>query len=151
MGMLVDEVEGAAQRQSIEIKRSPVWTCESLQKELRRRFAGGAVVGAALWECLVDPVSIQDSAGWMLPGEFAGGGPCLLSFEPHLESSVLEFRTGDELTTVLGECSAFVFYMCDPDLTALVCFNDHDFVIATGAAKLWLAEAARSRILSPRD
>ncbi len=151
MGMVVDEIFDAATRRAIEIKRSPLWACESLHVELRRRFSCGVATGAVLWESLEDAVSVQDPAGWTVAGEFAGENPCLLSFEPYLEDSVLEFKTGGDLTIVLGECSAFTFYVCDPALTALVCFNDHDFVVGAGGARAWIAEAIRSRCLAPPE
>ncbi len=67
---------------------------------------------------------------------------------PHLESRAFAFECGRDIASVLAECFGFVVYIVGSDLEYLLCFNNHDYVIAAGAAKSWLiarcAEAQKS-------
>jgi hypothetical protein len=45
---------------------------------------------------------------------------------------------GATITDLLKECTSFVFYITDPQLTFLLAYNDHGYLIVCGEAKEWL-------------
>ena len=139
MHRLSQEVLEAAQ--SLAVAASPLESQNGggLHEKLAARF-GTADTTLPLWERLTTGASLQDEQGWAIPSAFIGESPCLLSFEPRLDNTVLEFARGADLEIVLAECSGFVFYVCDSAMTYVMCFNDHDYVIAVGSAKPWLEQ-----------
>ena len=131
------ELLNAAKKQRVTVARSSSWSGETLHRTLAERF-GTDGFASALWERLRGGASMQNPEGWTVPARFVGESPCLLSFEPRLDGSVLELRRGADLTDLLGECSGFVFYVCDEEISYLFCFNDHDYLTAFGKAEPWL-------------
>lgn len=148
MAWIADEIKSAARACGALVFQSANWTSESLQQKLSARFST-QTSGAALWERLDYVESLHDPRGWSMVADFVGERPCLLGFEPDLERSAFEFRRGADLTAVLGECSGFVFYVCDEELSYLLCFNDHDYLIAVGAARSWLTAISDPPISDP--
>lgn len=144
MNRFSQEVLEAARKKRIDVKPSTSWTGISIHDALAARFAAAEPKGP-LWERLKEGASLRSTQGWAMPGTFVGDAPCLLCFEPRLDNNVLEFARGTDLEAVLAECSGFVFYVCDADMNYLLCFNDHDYLIALGTAKPWLDERLKTQ------
>jgi hypothetical protein len=103
-----------------------------------RRFAHRHS-GSALWDRLIDSVGYQDVNGWRMLSEYRPDDPCTLFVPPHLESTAFLFECSRDVSPVLRECSGFVVYVAASSPDSLLCFNDHDFIIAAGDAKGWLS------------
>jgi len=88
-----------------------------------------------LWERLKERTSIHDPNGWRRIRALATG-PLWLLVEDSQGRCGFAFRDASDLELVLQETSGFVFYVTDPDLTYLISFNDHDFLIASGAVSI---------------
>jgi len=73
--------------------------------------------------------------GWRLIPQFVGPSKCLM-FLSHART-IWQFGSGGDLLRVLEEAPSMEFYVCDPETTYLLCHNDHDWLIAWGAATAW--------------
>ena len=141
MGSILKEVSEAIRAAGVNGHVIADMDSESILSNLRERL-GNAKAGGALWEALANKVSCHDPNAWRWISDYVRGRTCLLAIRPTLERAAFEFASGEDLVRVLGECSAFEFYVTDKEFSFLLCFNHHDYLIASGAAIDWL----RSRI-----
>ena len=105
------------------------------------RFAvTGRAVPRFLWEDVQGAAAVQDPEAWRWIADYAArrSEPAILFFNPADESAMFTFKDGAQVVPVLEETPSFEFYLTDPDVTYLLCFNHHDFLIAAGEAAAWL-------------
>ena len=94
--------------------------------------------GHQLWERLLNTESYVDADGWKIMGTLIGNKKCILFLDE--ERFCLKISNGILLQKILEETYNFVFYITDQRLSYLLCHNDHDFVIACGDARNWIAK-----------
>ncbi|WP_339606142.1 hypothetical protein [uncultured Roseivirga sp.] len=110
---------------------------EALAK-LLGSFTQEGVYKYPIWENLTDFVSVQYEYAWEWFGEMLVDREVLLLFEPEDDWQVFKFSNGADLVDVFNNCYSFVFYITTESNNSLICFNDHNFLIASGDAKKWL-------------
>lgn len=108
---------------------------QELFARLRDRL-GVNVTSRAPWDDDAAPDGCLRPEGWKLIPGYVGAETCLVFLEG--ARTVWRFRSGADLLYVLNECPALEFYVCDENVTYLLCSNDHDFVIGWGAAASWV-------------
>lgn len=91
-----------------------------------------------LWDGPGDDPSFQSEGSWTVLPEFIGDAPCIIFWEPRTERKLLRFERGQDLVRVLEECHRMEFYVVDEVLSYMICYNEHDFLIASGSAAHWL-------------
>ena len=52
---------------------------------------------------------------------------------------MFKLKARSKLSLLLGETYPFEVYLTDELVDFVLCFNHHDYLIATGRAKAWLA------------
>jgi hypothetical protein len=109
---------------------------DRVHTELRDRY-GRAGNRWPLWDAPNCDPSFQEEEAWRHLPAFLSNAACLVLWEPRTERKVLRFRCAKDLVKVLEECHRTEFYVTD-DLSYMVCFNEHDFLIASGRAAEWL-------------
>jgi hypothetical protein len=92
------------------------------------------------WERLIDSVGYQEPNGWRWIGEYVTERAAILAFPSRIETAGVVFANGAELPAIVERCSGVELYVTDEAYEFLLCFNHHEFIIAAGAAKLWLEE-----------
>ncbi len=123
---------------NIALTEMPSAEAATLRRKVLQRFAPEGVERRFAWEYLQDKVSFQDAEAWRWLGEYIGHTPAVLFFDDHDEATVFRFEDGHDIVTIIAECFAFEFYVTNPAVEYLLCFNHHDYLIAAGAAKKWL-------------
>lgn len=53
--------------------------------------------------------------------------------------------SGKALTSILSETIGFPFYVTSKDAQYMLCFDDHDCLIATGKAVEWICQLRNDR------
>jgi hypothetical protein len=91
-----------------------------------------------LWERLELDASVHDIEGWRHIENFIGKQPVFIFFDVDDDDSVVCLQDGSRITSILAECTGFVFYIADLEYNYLICFNDHDFLIGAGIAREWI-------------
>src|SRR5262249_31610357 len=137
MGHIFSEIESAIRKAGARVTVMSKRETAELLEELTNRF-GDPQSQRALWDQLTDRVSCRAEGGWRWISEFRPSDPCIMFAPPHLESQAFRFDASRDVVPVLGECSAFEVYVVGINLEYLLCFNDHDYLIAAGMAKPWL-------------
>lgn len=127
------EVQAAIVRVGARASIAADTTSADLFSALRAKFGAGK--GGQLWEALAEKTSCWYREAWRWIAEYLDR-ESILFFAPG--SAVFELSDGVELVDVIGECSCFEFYVTDRALSFVLCFNDHDFLIASGDARSWL-------------
>ncbi len=56
---------------------------------------------------------------------------------------MFELKARSKLSLLLGETYPFEVYLTDELVDFVLCFNHHDYLIATGRAKEWLTRRIR--------
>ena len=102
-----------------------------------------------IWERM-GIAGIQNEEAWRWIVEF-DPGPVLLVFNKQDERQAARFNSSAELVRALEEAARFEFYICDPGVRYLFCYNHHRYLIAAGAAKEWLREKVKSAGLFAED
>lgn len=85
-----------------------------------------------------DHASLLRSDGWERIADYVGDCACVM-FVGH-PAQGFAFETGAQLRATLGETPRMEFLVLDKALTYALFANHHDFLLAWGAAKLWLAQ-----------
>lgn len=108
---------------------------EGIRSQVIGRFASHR--GGVIWQNLLDSASVQDQDGWRRIDEYLLGSKFLLFFDETEDRNIIEFPIGSSLTSVLEECPYFEFYVTNDEVTYLLCFNHHEFLISAGQATYW--------------
>lgn len=93
---------------------------------------------AYLWQDITDDISVQDTEAWRFISEFVQNSEAIMFFDREEENLMFLFRDGSEIVPVLAESVGFEFYITNSSTDYLICFNHHDYLIATGTAAVWL-------------
>jgi len=145
MWTLAEDVLNAAKRLGVVASALTPEQSAVVHRDIVQRY-GGSKHDWPLWDGPTEYPAIQDPAAWRLIADFVHDEPCLLLWDPSTERRILRIERGQELIRVLDEVHRSEFYVTDPALSFMLCFNHHDFLIAGGRAATWL-EARRSRQL----
>ncbi len=95
-----------------------------------------------LWDNLKQDFFIRDPNCWDCIDEFIQEKEFYLFFDKRDEAIVYVFTQGQLLVDFLNEFPPFVFYITNESLDYLICYNDHDYLIAAGTAEPWLRNKA---------
>jgi hypothetical protein len=91
-----------------------------------------------LWERMPNATKVHNPNGWQWIGEFIAGIEVVMFFNEREDQSVLRWKDSSLVNTALRETEGFEFYITNSDTQFLICFNQHDYLIASGSAKEWL-------------
>ena len=145
MFLIKDEIDDAVKRLNIEVGYLDNKRYKELVDNIIQKYAIDSKYRYPLWENLVDPSSIQLSTGWGKVGDYVANSKCiLLTGIDSSEDLAVLINNGEDLHAILSDTYGFVFYVTNPNIDYLLCFNDHDFLIACGDAKNWIY------LISPR-
>lgn len=89
-----------------------------------------------IWDKKDSPSGCLKRDGWILITEYFQQEKCVLILPQH--KVFLLFQSGTDLFKLLSEAPGFEFYVCNQNVTSLLCFNDHDYVIGWGNAASWV-------------
>ncbi len=104
--------------------------------KIRDKYIEKPTAGVFVWEKMVDDFSVCDSNAWQWINEFIKNTNTIMIFLDEEASFI--FQNGDDVVALLDEMYAFEFFLTDENLTYLLCYNHHDYLIASGTAKEWL-------------
>ncbi len=138
-----NDVVDAAKELNLKIVELPEGERENIRNSVAHKFAAGSVHW--LWEKLNSATSIRNGDAWRWIDDFIKGEPILLFFNFGDDKSMFLLYDYKHIVDLLGETSGFEFYITNPKNEFLICFNHHDYLIASGTAESWLAEIKLSR------
>jgi len=93
-----------------------------------------ATPGASpLWDRFENDISRRRSDGEQLVEHLCPNSPILL-FNDEGVWKGFKFASGADLCCVLHESPGFEFYVTDGDLSYVVCYNHHEYIIGVGDA-----------------
>jgi hypothetical protein len=98
-----------------------------------------------LWEWLATDDSYRYEEGWRWVSDFIKDKDMLFFFEPDKEEEMFELKNLKAIDTVIDDCTLFVFYITDRKGSFLLCYNDHDCLIACGESITWMREKIARR------
>lgn len=141
MGVDFNLVSEEARRSSATL--SVLGEEETLEKwkEISELYGRDKKYSFQFWDELDDPATLHTENGWVLiKGLIAPLQDVYLFFELEDEKNAFIFKYGSELADVLIETGCRDFYLLGPGMNYLLCYNDHDYVLADGIAKAWLSQ-----------
>lgn len=112
---------------------------QALYQAVLDKFALG-VDKFPLWENLNDSESLKEKDGWLLISDFVGNEEVVLFLDNRTEKFAITLNGSKDLNKLLSNTFHFVFYITNINVDYLLCFNEHDFIIASGKAKVWLRD-----------
>jgi hypothetical protein len=151
MSALAEEIIRAIKAVAANANVSTTQTSQSVIEALTVRYGNGRGQEGHLWEQLQNDVSVRNPDAWRWIASFVDGHRAILVFDPEVEPSAFEFEHGNEIVSVLAECSGFEFYVTDAERTYLLCFNHHDYLIAAGRAASWLDSETNKNRTTKQD
>lgn len=135
MGYLADEIENAASELGITLLKLPIEEVFEIRKKLAQRFSIEPEFPWRLsYQNLKNTKSICDSKGWSYIQDYVGEEKVILFVNPDQEKDMWIVPSGSALTSILSETVGFPFYVTSPDADYIICFDDHDCLIAIGKA-----------------
>lgn len=108
-------------------------------RAIAERYGRDKKYSFQFWDELDDPGILCIENGWGIIKDFiAPLEHAYLFFELADEKKAFFFKHGNELADVLIESGCRDFYLLDEGMNFLICYNDHDAILAEGTAKAWL-------------
>lgn len=145
MGYLADEIENAALALNIELSKLNAEEIAMLRSKLAYSFSQEPNDPWKLsYQNLKNSQSLFDPKGWMLIQEYANNN-LILFVNPDEEKDMWIVPSGVILTSILSETVGFPFYVTSLEADYILCFDDHDCLIATGKAVEWLVKIRESQ------
>ena len=92
------------------------------------------------YQNLKDTQSIHDPKGWSFIQDYVGDKEVLLFVNPDEEKDMWLIPSGIALTSILSETIGFPFYVTSQEIDYMLCFDDHDCLIANGKAAEWICQ-----------
>lgn len=111
-----------------------------LRAAIEKKYARTLNKSLPLWERLASGNSLHDAFGWQHIYRYVSG-PLILFFDDSRDDCMVFVDNGSKISNIIAECTGFTFYVTNKTLDYLICFNDHDVLIGTGAAADWVREA----------
>ncbi|MHC5748350.1 MAG: DUF6756 family protein [Nostoc sp.] len=141
MGYLADEIENAAFELGILISKLKIEKVIEIRRRLAESFSKDPEF---LWKLsyqnLNNTYSINDSKGWSFIQDYVGENEVILFVNPDEEQEMWIIPSGKALTSILSETIGFPFYVTSRDTDYILCFDDHDCLIATGKSVEWICQ-----------
>ena len=131
------EIERALSATIISTEELSVDTIRIIREEIALKYAYNRS-NAALGDCIMGAYTVHSATIWQNLTEIIPIVPVIMFFEEGYEDCGFIFDTVDDLVTTLAESYHFVFYLTDPQTQYILCYNDHDMLIAGGLAAPWL-------------
>jgi hypothetical protein len=133
------QVLQAAAELEIDVRELPEIERTELLDSVYAKYTPGHRYTWALWETFAERVSKRSADGWKWCGDFVSDQDVTLFFNPVDEKSAFVMVGGRALVSVIGELYGEEFYLTNASTDYLLCFNHHDYLIACGTAREWLA------------
>lgn len=146
MGYLADEIENAASKLSITLSKLQAEEVFEIRKKLAQNFSIEPELPWKLsYQNLKDTQSIHNSRGWSFIQDYVGEGETILFVNPNEEKDMWIIPSGNALTSILSETVGFPFYVISRDTDYMLCFDDHDCLIANGKAVEWIRKLSQDK------
>jgi hypothetical protein len=149
MGYLADEIENAALNLNITVVNIDKKKNNEIRNKLAYSFSQQPDFPEKFsHQNLKNIQSFCDPKGWMLIQDYVKNNKVILFVNPDEEESMWLIPSGNALTLILSETIGFPFYVTSFEADYLLCFDDHDCLIATGKAVEWLVKIRENAFLS---
>jgi len=143
MGYIRDEIIEAAKVINASMIELTPSESEKIHVDVSNKFAQGTQDW--MWEHLESKVSIQDPDAWKWINDYIKDFQVIMLFNSKEEGTVFRFFDSNEIIPILGNTSGFEFYLTDIKYNYLLCFNHHDYLIASGTAQNWLETLIKTK------
>lgn len=135
--MVSAEISVAVERLDVG-ERLGVRQADDVIESIRKNFTPSWNGTGPAWEHFEESTrAIHEPEGWRRIGELPFR-PVYLLISLGYSAPVWSFTSGTEVVQVLAECFGFEFFCASEDTRAVVCFNDHDWLIGAGDALDWI-------------
>jgi hypothetical protein len=91
-----------------------------------------------LWDNLAKWVGVVFPYAWLWFNKLLLDKEVILFFEPTEYDLAFKIKNGAELSDILENAYKFSFYITNEKRSFLLCYNDHNNLIASGEASEWL-------------
>lgn len=139
MGIITNEIREKARLLSINIEFISLSQYDSLLDKICNKFIMQNYA-YPIWEHINDAISIQNPDAWKYIKDFIGNNKVILFLEKKEDTFACLIQNGKDLNRLLSETFGFVFYLTNSTFEYLICFNDHDFLIGSGTAKILIEQ-----------
>lgn len=134
MGYICNEVLAEARSLGVKIQLVPDTEMEAIRDQVYAQYSqGNRSFQTPLCDLLGKHESLHDPDGWQFVGDLVGSREAILFFELPSDSTGIRFPDGYSLQRTVEQCTGFVFYVTDQAATFLLCFTDHDILLAAGS------------------
>ncbi|PKL77349.1 MAG: hypothetical protein CVV27_05775 [Candidatus Melainabacteria bacterium HGW-Melainabacteria-1] len=136
------DVTSSAIRNNVRLERLAGDTCEAILRSVLKKFTECPESGCPgwLWENLVESEGVVEPRAWEWIKEIHFAQEIVMFFNDWDEEDMFLFPDPQSVTTVLGDCYDFEYYLTNMSTDFLITFNHHDGVSACGTAMAWLRD-----------
>jgi hypothetical protein len=124
-----------ANERNIDVEVMALAKASTLLRHILNAYTEQDVRQYPLWKYLKNKQSVYRPDGWSLIDRYYTNEEVVLFLEPKATSyDFFVFKNMQAVKEVLEHSFGFVFYLTDFKGDFLLCFNDHDYLIACGDA-----------------
>lgn len=131
MNFIKDEIIKVSRNHRIEFKEISADKFNFTRIKLEKKFCNKKKL--FMWENFKDSFSVYNVYGWRLINKILNEEPVILFFNKDDFSSGFLFNSIKDIMMILSESIGFEFYLTNEYLDFILCFNHHDYLIATGS------------------
>jgi hypothetical protein len=136
--MLTDQIYAAVTESGVLAKKLTKVQCMGLIENIEKLFGMNLMLSEAAWSDEDAALGKFDPNGYRAIAEYVGQRRCILIVR-NAESAWAVY-SGSDLLKIISGSVGFEFYVCDEEVKYLICYNDHDYIIAWGYAREWVRQ-----------
>lgn len=131
-----NDILNAAKELNISISLLSSISSQEILQQVIQKYTALKEYEYPLWEALKPYSAVTNEYAWewfeeLLPSNT----PLVIFFESADDENMIQVPSSSELVTILNNTYRKIFFITTLDTDILYCYNDHDNLIACGAAK----------------
>lgn len=134
-----NQIVDAAKKFNVEIEEINDFEKIEFLKEIESKYLS-TDLAFPLWDRLKGGHSKQHENAWRWVKDYIKNERAILFFNEGDEQGIYELNSGEDVVNILGEIFNIEFYLSNRETGYLLCYNHHDFLVASGDAKEWLQD-----------
>lgn len=137
MSFIKDAISDAIELNHFVVEEIELQASTSIRAKVEAKYSIG-VSSKPLWQRLVRDASRYDPEGWRRIGDYPYESKVTVFLDEGDENTMYSLDSCKEVVNLISECPGFVFYVTNENCSFLLCHNDHDYLIGSGAAIDWI-------------
>ncbi len=130
MGYYAEQIQEAATKLGVQVQLLTKREIDLIREQLGERYTRS--------KTRIDPYDLEESnsfhdpSAWTWLTDILSDEPVIIFFYPRDDAEGYRIPSGKLVTPLLRNCTGFPFFLTDPQLSFVICFEEHDCLLVIG-------------------